>query len=303
MSSVTAEAKPEIEPAYERTPRIPRGALLPTGVLISFLGSMAGIGGGLFAVPVLHFLRGVPLSRAVATSLGLVLTTATLSTITESFHAENSLRPVVLACVVGGALVGIQVGFRIAERIGGRALRILFITLLLIAAARVAYALLGPSSSVFGPGFEPPSLSVGQGILCALIGFLGGGVAPLFGIGGGLIVTPALFLVFPQAGFVTARAIALANAMVTGSRSLYLHHTAGRVVWAELAWLVPGAALGAILGTQLVHGAGVARYAQGILLATLLFTAVRFLRDLKKTPASAAASKDEATPAEGSDQA
>ena len=256
-----------------------------------------------FAVPVLHFLRGLPLSRAVATSLGLVLTTATLSTITEFFHAENALRPVVLACVVGGALVGIQVGFRIAERIGGRALRILFISLLLIAAARVAYALLGPSSSILGPGFEPSALSLGQGISCALIGFLGGGVAPLFGIGGGLIVTPALFLVFPQAGFVAARAIALANAMVTGSRSLYLHHTAGRVVWGELAWLVPGAALGAVLGTQLVHGDGVARYAQGILLATLLFTALRFLRDLEKAPSSKAASKDEAASADGLDQA
>lgn len=273
----------ELEPGYERPARIPRGALLPIGVAIAFLGSMAGIGGGLFGVPVLHFLRGVPLSRAVATSLGLVLTVATLSTITESLHAENSLRPTVLLCVVVGALVGIQVGFRIAERIGGRTLRILFISLLLIAAARVAYGLLASADSAVETVLAAESLSIDQILLCGLIGFLGGGVAPLFGIGGGLIVTPALFLVFPQAGFVSARAISLANAVVTGSRSLYLHHTAGRVLWPELAWLMPGAVLGAVLGTQLVHKAGVAPYAQGILLATLLVTALRFLRDLRRT--------------------
>ena len=46
---------------------------LPAGALIGFLGTLAGIGGGLFAVPLLHHVTRIPLKHATGTALLLVL--------------------------------------------------------------------------------------------------------------------------------------------------------------------------------------------------------------------------------------
>jgi uncharacterized membrane protein YfcA len=267
-------------PAVSAPAPWPIWALLPAGAAIGFLGSMAGIGGGLFAVPVLHFLRGLPLQRAVGTALGLVLTTALVSTGTELLHSQTALRYDLLGCVLLGTLVGTQVGFRIAQATPERTLRWAFVAVLSIAAARVLFNLIWPASNG-AVGLDPDApLGFLRLALGVLVGLLGGGIAPLFGIGGGLVVTPCVFLIAPELGFVTARATALANAVVASSRSVRLHARAGRVQVQEIYWLAPGAALGAFLGTNLVHSAWVVPYAKGVLAATLLFTSARFLRDL-----------------------
>ena len=49
------------------------------GSLIGFLGSMCGVGGGLFAIPLLHYGLGIELRRAGATARCRVFATAGLS--------------------------------------------------------------------------------------------------------------------------------------------------------------------------------------------------------------------------------
>jgi len=49
-----------------------RAILVGLGLMVALLCSMCGIGGGVFAVPILHYLYGIPLKRAVATVLCLV---------------------------------------------------------------------------------------------------------------------------------------------------------------------------------------------------------------------------------------
>ena len=75
------------------------------------MGAVCGLGGGLFAVPLLHYVFKLPLRRAVATGLCLVCATAVSSTTAEFLHEDSALLWEVVLPLVGGALVGAQIGF------------------------------------------------------------------------------------------------------------------------------------------------------------------------------------------------
>ena len=50
-----------------------KSSLFGLGVVISLLAAVCGIGGGLFAVPILHYAYRLSLKASVATSLALVV--------------------------------------------------------------------------------------------------------------------------------------------------------------------------------------------------------------------------------------
>jgi uncharacterized membrane protein YfcA len=85
-------------------------------------------------------------------------------------------------------------------------------------------------------------------------GAVAGLLAGLFGIGGGMIMVPALALVLPQQG-VDARIVmhvalgtSLAVIAATSISSTLSHHRRGGVLWPMLKSYGPGLALGAALG-------------------------------------------------------
>jgi uncharacterized membrane protein YfcA len=93
-----------------------------------------------------------------------------------------------------------------------------------------------------------------------LAGFLGTGVvaglmAGLLGLGGGVVVVPALVWLFTEAGFVAdwifhlAVGTSLAILVGTGSASALSHHRRGAVRWDLVRILVPGLIIGAWLGS------------------------------------------------------
>jgi uncharacterized membrane protein YfcA len=95
-----------------------------------------------------------------------------------------------------------------------------------------------------------------------LIGFLTTGVlagllAGLFGVGGGVIVVPALILIFGHLGiggdWVAHLAVgsSLAAIVGTGAASAAAHHRRGGVRWDLVARLAPGIVLGAWAGAAL----------------------------------------------------
>ncbi len=91
-------------------------------------------------------------------------------------------------------------------------------------------------------------------ILYLLVGALAGFLSGLFGLGGGIIIVPALIFVFTANGLplevVTHLAIgtSLATIVVTSIASTLTHHQKGSVLWALTRWLIPGLLLGSILG-------------------------------------------------------
>lgn len=89
--------------------------------------------------------------------------------------------------------------------------------------------------------------------LGALAGIIGG----LFGLGGGIIIVPALFFLFTSQGMPTeiimhvAVATSLATIIFTSISSTWAHHRHGAVQWPTVFLLAPGIVTGCILGALL----------------------------------------------------
>ncbi len=240
---------------------------------------MLGVGGGLFATPLLHFGCGLRLRRAVATSLVLVFATAFSATVTELFHAEPALSLPALLWLVPSGLVGAQAGFALSRRVSGRKLRAIFVVVLLVAAYRVLWAA--------RPEVEPAAgaldLSLAAGLRVAAVGFGGGLVAPLLGIGGGLLVVPGLLLTVPELGYLGARACSMALASVTSLRSVWLCSRGGDIDLPRGGWLGFGALVGAVAGVSAVHRPGWAGGARILLGVVLVLVALRMALDLLRS--------------------
>ena len=100
-------------------------------------------------------------------------------------------------------------------------------------------------------------------IIYLLIGAMAGFAAGLFGVGGGMIIVPILYIVFTQLNYDPAVIMhlavgtSLATIIVTSISSVSAHHKRGAVLWDVFANLAPGLALGSFLG------AGIADYISG----------------------------------------
>lgn len=85
-------------------------------------------------------------------------------------------------------------------------------------------------------------------------GVASGVLAGLFGVGGGVVVVPALLFVFARAGLAPdwiphlAVGTSLAAIVATGATSAYAHHRRGAVRWDLVRLLAPGIVLGAWAG-------------------------------------------------------
>lgn len=109
-------------------------------------------------------------------------------------------------------------------------------------------------------------------IIFLLIGAIAGFAAGLFGVGGGLIIVPILYVVFTQMGYDhdvimhLALGTSLATIMVTSVSSLMAHNKNGAVLWDVFKNLVPGLIVGSFLG------AGIASLLSGANLQLIIGT-------------------------------
>jgi uncharacterized membrane protein YfcA len=87
-----------------------------------------------------------------------------------------------------------------------------------------------------------------------LLGLLAGIMAGLFGIGGGMIIVPALVLLFSAQEFpeklvlIMSIATSLATIIFTSISSVVTHHRLGAVEWKKVFRLAPGIMMGAAAG-------------------------------------------------------
>ncbi len=91
-------------------------------------------------------------------------------------------------------------------------------------------------------------------LLYLAVGAFAGFLAGLFGVGGGLIIVPALLFAFKSLGFAEevmmhlAVGTSLASIVFTSISSVRAHHQRGAVRWDVFRQLTPGIVIGAIIG-------------------------------------------------------
>jgi uncharacterized membrane protein YfcA len=107
------------------------------GIMIGFLGSVLGIGGGFMLVPMLIYLLRVPTITVIGTSM--VLTLVTMMSATVLHAVANHLVDAVLALVLMiGGVIGAQFGVRAGQNMRGEWLRLLLGVLVLMVGVRFA---------------------------------------------------------------------------------------------------------------------------------------------------------------------
>jgi uncharacterized membrane protein YfcA len=117
----------------EAASREPSAVLLAAvGALGGALSGLVGAGGGTIYVPALALLAGLPIRRAVGTSLVVIVLVATSALAGHLGHVDL---PLGIAGAVGGAaVIGAWLGQRISRRSPERALRVALALLLLAVA-------------------------------------------------------------------------------------------------------------------------------------------------------------------------
>ncbi len=257
-------------------------------LVTAFLSAVCGIGGGLFAVPILHYLAGLDLKRAIGTSLVLVLVLSSTGTAVELFHEQSGIDGLVVALLIAGGWIGAKTGFIVSRRVHTLWLKRLFALVLVVSGVRIlgldAYAVQnGNGGSLALPAWE-------MGIVL-LVGFGGGFISPLLGVGGGLIVIPALFLFLPGISYLQARACSTAMTVITAAQAAHLHWRAGNVD-RSLVWRFAAlTAVSSLLGVLAVHRPGWANVARIAMAMILFLVAARFAWDVARKPWLAGSSR------------
>jgi uncharacterized protein len=113
---------------------------VPVAMLISLVAGnvsgLLGVGGGIFKVPAMHILSGIPMKAATATSNFMIGVTAAASAFIYFSHGH--LNPFIASAAALGVLAGSMTGVRISRRVHSNVLTWIF-----------AFALLGISIQLY----------------------------------------------------------------------------------------------------------------------------------------------------------
>jgi uncharacterized membrane protein YfcA len=243
--SPTTLPDPQERPEITRAP----ATAFVIGLVAGALSALLGIGGGLIMVPAMVAMLRLRQHRAVGTSLAVILPTAAVAALQYNFAFEKSgaegLQLAVIAWLSAGGVVGALIGAVVANAIGAKSLRRIFgIFVILSGVVMIAKA------SGFWPGGgsgQPAALGVTQGFQMLLVGALVGVIAALLGVGGGLVMVPALALLLGYDQHL-AQGTSLAVIIPVSISGAYAHTRRGNVVWP----LVGPMGLGAVLGAAVV---------------------------------------------------
>ena len=159
---------------------------LGIGLLAGLLSGLFGVGGGTVIVPLLVLVLAYNQRLAAWTSLAAIVPTATVWVI--SYALNDSVAWIPGLILAAGAVVGAQIGTWLLPRVSIVALRWSFIAFLV--GVIVSLFIVVPSREA---GLPLTVLSI-TGLV--VLGVATGTVAGLIGVGGGIVVVPALMLMF-----------------------------------------------------------------------------------------------------------
>lgn len=152
------------------------------------LSGLFGVGGGIVIVPGLVLLGRMEQRRAHATSLAAIVPIALAGVV--GYALDDAVDWAAAGLLTAGAVAGTVVGARLLRRAPERGLRVVFALFLLASAALLPFE--ATSTEPLG------DLDLVAGAALVAVGLLAGGLAGLLGVGGGIVMVPALVLVLAE---------------------------------------------------------------------------------------------------------
>lgn len=284
---------------------VPAEAILLLGAVVGFMSGIFGVGGGFLATPFLMFM-GVPPAIAVGTQANQLVSTS-LSGVLGHFRTGNvdvKLAGVMLCGSVVGTFLGAMI-FKLLQHVGqiDLAIPLLYVLLLGVMGLLMFYesgkALLfrrASKDSILSPLHDksffkslpykihfPRSQLHISALLPMGIGFLGGFLVSVMGIGGGFLLVPLMIYVLGMPTMLVA-GTSLLQILLTTIIATVLHAVTNNSVDVVLAVLL---ILGGMVGVE--FGVRIGRRVSGvharlILSAILLAVAFRIGSDLLVEP-------------------
>lgn len=247
------------------------------GLAAGFLSGLFGVGGGILMVPGMVILLGVEQKRASGTSLAAVLPIALASLV--GYLGDDKVDWPVAALLVAGALGGAVLGTWFLHRLPQRAVGIAFAVLLVASAIRMIV----DHSTADGRG----ALSVIGGVALVLVGFASGVLAGLLGVGGGIVMVPAMVLGLGVPAAV-AKGTSLAVIVPTAVMGTWRNRATGNADLRLAVTLGLAGTVSAYLGSKVSIGMS-ERLSAGLFAALLVVVSIRMLLQLRRRPPSPAA--------------
>jgi uncharacterized protein len=224
------------------------------GAAAGLMSGLMGVGGGIVMIPLMTTFLGLSQHKAHGTSLAVIVFTAISGALAyflwqasgaqkDISQAEYLLIAIELAL---GSMVGARVGASIMNRIPARELRMLFGIFNFFVAWRL---LLPMPKSAFA--FAPASMT--GFIVILLLGLTAGFLSGIMGVGGGIIMVPAMVLLIglPQP---FAQGISLLVIIPTSLVGASTHLHKGNVVTRIVPWIAVVSIFTAVLGSSLAIG-------------------------------------------------
>lgn len=211
------------------------------GLAAGLLAGLFGVGGGVVLVPGMVLLLGVGQHRAHATSLAAILLTAPAAAVGFALGGEIDVAAAV--GLAAGALPGAVGGAAIMRRVSEARLRQGFAVLLLLVAVRLA--LPGGAISAVAELDGAPAAA-----MLVAVGVAVGALSAVMGVGGGLLLVPALVLLL---GFTqhAAEGTSLLVIVPTALMGAWRHSRHGYTDWRVGLALGAAGVVSGLVGAQL----------------------------------------------------
>lgn len=216
------------------------GCELGLGLAVGVMSGLFGVGGGTVAVPGL-LLLGLTQHAAHATSLAAIVLTAAAALV--PFSLDGSVHVPAGLALVSGALAGSYLGAGVMHRVPGEQLRIAFVLMVLLVSLRMLVGVepqTGAAAALDLLGF---AALVGFGLVTGLL-------SAVLGLGGGLVLVPALVLGFGFSQHLaegTSLAVIVPTALLGAAR----HTRRGYTHWGTGLTLGIGGIVGGLGGAVL----------------------------------------------------
>ena len=220
----------------------------PSGILIGLatglLSGLMGVGGGIIAIPLMVGLLQVTQHKAHGTSLGMMVLTASAAGISYTLHGTVNWTLAIIVMI--GTVSGSFFGARLMSRISPARLKLIFGAFILIVGL---WMLVGPSSPGTIDSFD---LTPGNGAIAVAIGLFAGVLSGLLGIGGGVVMVPAMGFLLGMEQHV-AQGISLVVIVPTAITGALTHYKKGNLLLNLAVGLGVAAIAGSLIGSELAQ--------------------------------------------------